>query len=109
LLPESCEDWLSRTKTSVWKKGRRLPQLIYSGDSTLEPCRVTFSKVFDLEGCLDYLIGPQNRAQFVTLLDASPHLRTPNKYWSIHELAIKGLTGREPEVKSLAELKAQPQ
>jgi len=28
---------------------------------------------------------------------------SPNKYWSIHELAIKGLTGNEPKVMSLAE------
>lgn len=28
---------------------------------------------------------------------------SPNKYWSIHELAIKGLTGNEPTVQSLAE------
>jgi len=28
---------------------------------------------------------------------------SPNKYWSIHELAIKGLTGNEPLVRSLAE------
>lgn len=28
---------------------------------------------------------------------------SPNKYWSIHELAVKGLTGKEPVVKSLAE------
>ncbi|MGZ0173162.1 MAG: DUF7133 domain-containing protein [Planctomycetales bacterium] len=28
---------------------------------------------------------------------------SPNKYWSIHELAIKGLTGNEPKVISLAE------
>lgn len=28
---------------------------------------------------------------------------SPNKYWSIHELTIKGLTGDEPEVLSLAE------
>lgn len=28
---------------------------------------------------------------------------SPNKYWSIHELAIKGLTGKEPVVKSLAD------
>ncbi len=28
---------------------------------------------------------------------------SPNKYWSIHELAIKGVTGNEPKVMSLAE------
>ena len=28
---------------------------------------------------------------------------SPNKYWSIHELSIKGLTGNEPKVMSLAE------
>lgn len=28
---------------------------------------------------------------------------SPNKYWSIHELSIKGLTGNEPKVVSLAE------
>ena len=28
---------------------------------------------------------------------------SPNKYWSIHELAIKGLTGDEPKIMSLAE------
>lgn len=28
---------------------------------------------------------------------------SPNKYWSIHELTIKGLTGKEPRVMSLAE------
>ena len=28
----------------------------------------------------------------------------PNKYWSIHELSIRGLTGNEPKVMSLAEI-----
>ncbi len=78
LLPESSESWLSRTKDCVFKNYRRLPQLVYSGDGTLEPCRVTFSKVFNLEGCLDYLQGLQNRATFVTILDTSPRRHTPD-------------------------------
>jgi putative heme-binding domain-containing protein len=42
-------------------------------------------------------------------LEPTQHIRitqtgsSPNKYWSIHELAIKGLTGNEPKVMSLAE------
>ena len=28
---------------------------------------------------------------------------SPNKYWSIHELTIKGLTGKEPRIQALAE------
>ena len=30
-----------------------------------------------------------------------------NKYWSIHELTLKGLTGNEPKVQSLAEMLAE--
>lgn len=33
--------------------------------------------------------------------------RVGNKYWSIHELSLHGLTGNEPEVKSLAEMLAE--
>lgn len=29
--------------------------------------------------------------------------QSPNKYWSIHELSMKGLTGREPKAMSLAQ------
>jgi len=41
--------------------------------------------------------------------DPTRHIRitqtgsSPNKYWSIHELAVKGLTGNEPRVQSLSE------
>lgn len=41
--------------------------------------------------------------------DLTRHIRitqtgsSPNKYWSIHELSIKGLTGNEPKVMSLAQ------
>lgn len=31
---------------------------------------------------------------------------SPNKYWSVHELSLKGLTGDEPKVMSLAEMLA---
>ena len=91
LLPDSCENWLSRTKESIWRNWRRLPQVVYSRGGTIGGCRVTFSKVFDFGGCLDYLTGARNRATFVTLLDVSPRLcaPVPGSLYNINNLHLQ--------------------
>ncbi len=87
LLPSDNERWLSR-HPQRWLRGRRLPQVRYCrcGD---EYTTLTFSKVFNLEGVVDYLRGPQNRAAFFVIKDTLSRWRAPvpgpyNNYKHLH-------------------------
>lgn len=74
LIPNDCARQLHLHPLCIWRGGRRLPQVVYDRGGTMEPCNVVFSEAFS-DGIFEYLGGSENRATFVTLLDASASMR----------------------------------